>query len=844
MSLLRSNPLTALLTCLAICFLVPPTQAKYSGGIGEPNKPYRIATAADMNEIGTYPEDWGSHFILVNDINLAEYTGTQFNIIGTSSDPFTGVFDGNNHTISNFTYNSTGTDYIGIFGYVNSVDAEIKNLGIVKPSVNAGTGERVGSLVGRLYRGDITNCYTKDGNIYGDYTVGGLVGEAYISGQITNCYTSSDVSGKLVVAGLVGISFVEISNCYSNSNVSATYDVAGGLVADNYGPISDCHTSGNIEGVNGIGGLIGLNDAAITHCYSSAYVVGTGVGIGALIGTDYDGLYEKCFWDSTVNPGLDGIGDGTIDPNVTGKTTAEMYMESTFTNWDFSTPVWRICEEMDYPRLWWQEGEYGGGCGIDGDPFLIYTAMQLNDIGADSNDWDRRFRLMSNIVLSDFNGLNGKPSFNTIGNSTIKFTGVFDGNDHTISNFSHNKGLFGQVEGADAEIKDLGIISPNINGGTGDSIGSLVGWLKNGRISECYVEGGNVSGRNYVGGLVGHNTDGIINKCYSSSSVLAYERLGGLLGWNFQGTVSNCHSSESVTGTGNYFVGGLIGINTEGEVSNCYSDSNVVGTYYVGGLIGSGEGTVAECYSVGSVEGTTLVGGLMGLYDAGMVTNCYSACSVSATTGVGGLIGYKIDGTVANCYSVGSISGTADIGGLVGFNDGGSYTKCFWDSDINPDVNGIGNATDPNVIGKPTTEMQMESTFINWDFNDIWEICEGTNYSKLAWQVELLGDFVCPDGVEMNDFAVFCEQWLFEELSADVTPGEGDGIVNFLDWAVFADGWKDITDINDLAVFIRQWLTTGDNYYIADIGPDPNGDGIVDFFDFAIFADHWLAGVE
>ncbi|GAI76806.1 unnamed protein product, partial [marine sediment metagenome] len=79
-------------------------QAKYSGGTGEPNDPYQIAGANDMNEIGTHTEDWGSHFLLVNDINLAEYTGTEFNIIGPNAiTPFTGVFDGNGHTISNFT---------------------------------------------------------------------------------------------------------------------------------------------------------------------------------------------------------------------------------------------------------------------------------------------------------------------------------------------------------------------------------------------------------------------------------------------------------------------------------------------------------------------------------------------------------------------------------------------------------------------------------------------------------------------------------------------------------------------------------------------------------------------
>jgi hypothetical protein len=58
-----------------------------------------------MNTIGLSSNsgDWDKHFKLMSDIDLGAYTGTQFNIIG-SIQSFTGTFDGNGHTISNFTY--------------------------------------------------------------------------------------------------------------------------------------------------------------------------------------------------------------------------------------------------------------------------------------------------------------------------------------------------------------------------------------------------------------------------------------------------------------------------------------------------------------------------------------------------------------------------------------------------------------------------------------------------------------------------------------------------------------------------------------------------------------------
>ena len=79
-----------------------PAQAQYGGGSGEPNDPYLIYTAEQMNAIGANPNDWDKHFKLMADIDLSAYTGTAFNIIGS----FRGVFDGNGHTISNFTYTS------------------------------------------------------------------------------------------------------------------------------------------------------------------------------------------------------------------------------------------------------------------------------------------------------------------------------------------------------------------------------------------------------------------------------------------------------------------------------------------------------------------------------------------------------------------------------------------------------------------------------------------------------------------------------------------------------------------------------------------------------------------
>jgi hypothetical protein len=98
----------------------------------------------------------------------------------------------------------------------------------------------------------------------------------------------------------------------------------------------------------------------------------------------------------------------------------------------------------------------------------------------------------------------------------------------------------------------------------------------------------------------------------------------------------------------------------------------------------------------------------------------------------------------------------------VGGDSGGSYTKCFWDSDINPDVNGIGNANDPNVIAKTTAEMMVGSTFTDagWDFVEVWGIGENQTYPFL--RVYSAGDLNHSGLVDWRDFAILAGQWLQE----------------------------------------------------------------------------------
>jgi hypothetical protein len=310
--------------------------ARYSEGTGEPNNPYQIATAEDLNDIGIHQEDWDKHFILINDVNLAEYTGTHFNRIGTDwNSAFGGVFNGNDHKIWNFTWDSNGISYyIGLFGYVNT-GGQIKNLGLENVDVNTADGISVGGLVGYNDGGMIINCYST-GSVSGYAWVGGLVGISY--GPITNCYSKGSVSGERsyesVVGGLVGGNYGTIANCCSTCSISGI-DIVGGLVGYNAdGTITDSYSEGSVDGNDVVGGLVGYHSSGtITNCSSTGNVSGTTIGssgtmVGGLVGENYDTI-TNCYSTGNINgtaiSGFNTVVGGLVGSNALFGTITNCY---------------------------------------------------------------------------------------------------------------------------------------------------------------------------------------------------------------------------------------------------------------------------------------------------------------------------------------------------------------------------------------------------------------------------------------------------------------------------------------------------------------------------------------
>ena len=306
---------------------------------------------------------------------MSIYTGSSYNIIGNSTVAFTGVFDGNDHKIYNFTYEAFSKDNAGFFGCVNHPDAMIKDVQLLNPSFDAGWGNNVGALVANMEAGAIIRCSVKGGFVTGDHSVGGLIGRISHA-ELTDCSADTVVTGKTFFTG--GL-------------------IASAAVTD----VFDSYSLGSVVGNKFVGGLMGLSSGGTltSNCYSAASVTASGPEeyVGAFIGRHWDSgtSYNKCFWDTTVNPSLDGIGNRT-DPNVVGLPTASMKQMATFTDagWDFvgesingTDDIWNIVENVHYPRLEWEfvPGGYDYDVEIAADAPVIWFRFEEDDIGHNVN---------------------------------------------------------------------------------------------------------------------------------------------------------------------------------------------------------------------------------------------------------------------------------------------------------------------------------------------------------------------------------------------------------------------------------------------------------------------------
>lgn len=253
-----------------------------------------IETVDDLLALAkaTDAETLGKNYRLKADLNLKD---TPFNGIGSAGQPFTGMFDGQGHTISHVTVNAPEGENVGFFNVIKG--ATIRDLKLVDVEITGKTnvGGLAGSTQVQLDSSDLSKNVANliggcsvSGTVTGTKNVGGLVGLNEgktdpktlfsIASAVDKCAANVTVNGKEMTGGLVGKNGGTITKSSSGGTVKGD-TTTGGLVGDSSGDIYDSHTSCTVAGRSHTGGFVGFSDGAVQNCYS----------IGGVSGTDYTG---------------------------------------------------------------------------------------------------------------------------------------------------------------------------------------------------------------------------------------------------------------------------------------------------------------------------------------------------------------------------------------------------------------------------------------------------------------------------------------------------------------------------------------------------------------------------
>ena len=503
--------------------------------------------------------------------------------------------------------------------------------------------------------------------------IGGVIGVNGENHVIEHCASKGTMNGLNAMGGVVGLNEGIIRGCtLSGSMGSATQDYIGGIAGLNVGgrtegTIENCTTEKNctVTGRNTVGGIVGYNlsGGRIQNNTSSANVSGAG-RVGGIAGENGGAI--------------------TLSSTPAGKRRVN-----------------------------------GSGSGVGGVIGVNTATGTLSPAsGSAQGDViaaDNRLTVRGSSMVGGIAGINR----GTLGGTSINCLTNRAAEVHAAAGSAG--GVVGAQEGAKAVLryaKNLGQVTANVG-----AAGGIVGMNSaSSTVENCIGNGSITSNDGYAGGVASENY-GTIRSCSvgtADNRVTLITRnktaAGAICAVNYKGgTVQGAVLGDHITISGSAFIlGAVVGDNsgtvTETEVSQQPTYSVSASTLQVGGAVGINRagGTVSKVKVTSDFEKFTkytYLGGVVGQNNAsGKVTECtYSGTIDEGKSAVGncyggiaGLNGGLLQGstvsgltlTADGVYTATSTSSAAEkerlsshIGGIAGKNDTtGIIEQCYIDN--------------------------------------------------------------------------------------------------------------------------------------------------------------------
>ena len=487
------------LLCIALLLAVPkagaqdvwdgkPDKSWYTDDSQEDDGVYHIKTAAElagMAELVNGGYDFCDKTVMLDaDIVLNETDGwenwgykapdglKEWTPIGTYDSPFSGIFDGQGHTVKGVYI--MRKNYAGLFGYLDG--GTIQNVGVVESDIS---GANAGGIVGGS-SGTIQSCYYT-GTVERSLVAGGIVGN-YKNGTVTNCYY--------------------LDGCVKGNENKVLGTTPKPAAAFHNGEVAYLLNAWQGQDRMDWGQKLSDTDAYPTKQDGNNAVYGITFNY-----TNKDGDETETLICGNAGQLIQEPDDIPMNDNFVWIPK----LPDNFPSKNMETYGYILPDETDID--WYNP---------DANPkeFTITTAAQLRGVSwltnnvsnLDFKDWT--LRLGANIELNNTEkwqqwnetteGLN---MWEPIGSYPNRFNGTFDGKGYTVGGIyvrdgNGAVGLFGYL-GSDGTIWNVGVVKSYIHGDEEAHNGGIAG-SNDGKIYSCYNTGDVMDrGNTTIGGIVG-----------------------------------------------------------------------------------------------------------------------------------------------------------------------------------------------------------------------------------------------------------------------------------------------------------------------------------------------------
>ena len=249
------------------------------------------------------------------------------------------------------------------------------------------------------------------------------------------------------------------------------------------------------------------------------------------------------------------------------------------------------------------------------------------------DDWKN----MKNSTTENYMLMNDLDFINESGTqfAGITFTGIINGNNHTIKNIKEANNVFNTIQG---EVKNLSvenielIENRGLSGINTDRI-SLISTLNGGTLDNIQIKNMKIKLE---------DKDSYISDVYSGA-LFGNEQNGGIVK---NCTINNLTIDSDLKNVGTFYIGGIGGYATKVQIYNCaVTDLNIAVekskvVQETAGIVGYFNGNIQDTYAEGKISSQTgYVGGIVGKQSGGAINNTYNKVDIEARGDfVGGLI--------------------------------------------------------------------------------------------------------------------------------------------------------------------------------------------------------------